>query len=72
MDTRTVLRAGAHVLAVTGVVRSVREARAEDDKLKMFDGFVHAVAIATALALLLREVKREQQDHNSGLDRLKD
>ena len=58
------LRFGGQALAVTGVVKSLRQARADGDKLKMFDAAVHLVAIATALALIVREIKKQREGQN--------
>lgn len=55
------IRFGGQALAVTGVVKSLRQARAEGDKLKMFDAVVHGLAIATAIALVVREVKKQRE-----------
>ena len=61
MDIRTLVRFGGQAMAVTSIVKSLRQARAEGDKLKMIDAVVHALAIATALALIVREIKQQRE-----------
>jgi len=61
MELRTLFRFGGQAMAVTGIVKSLRQARAEDDKLKMIDAIVHGLAIATALALIVREIKQQRE-----------
>lgn len=41
-----------------GVVRRLREARAEGDKLRLADAAVSAAAAVTSTALLVRELRR--------------
>lgn len=64
MDARMMIRFGAQAFAVGGMVKAMRQARAEDDKLKMVDAVVQGLAIATAVAMIVREVKhrRDEQD----------
>lgn len=61
MDIRTIFRFGGQALAITGVVKSLRQARDEGDKLRMFDAAVHGLAIATAIALIVREAKKQRE-----------
>lgn len=61
MDIRTLVRFGGQAMAVTSIVKSLRQARAEGDKLKMIDAVVHGLAIATALALIVREIKQQRE-----------
>lgn len=67
MDVRTWLRVGGEALAMGAMWKSLRQARADGDKLRMFDAIVHALSIATAIALIVREVRRERT-LNSALD----
>jgi hypothetical protein len=67
MDLRNVVKFGGQAFAVTGTVKALREARAEGDKLKMLDAVVHGLAIATALALIIRELKQQRDAKGTGL-----
>ena len=60
MNVRTLARFGGQALAVGAMWKSLRQARAEGDKLKLFDAILHALAIATAIALIVREVRQER------------
>jgi hypothetical protein len=66
------IRFGGQALAITGVVKSLRQARAEGDKLRMFDAAVHGVAIVTALALLVREIKKQREGQSYDESKSKD
>ncbi len=60
MDIKTLARFGGQAIAVSAALKSLRQARAEGDKLKLLDAVVHALAIATAIALIVREVRQER------------
>lgn len=60
MNIRTVARFGGQALAVGAMWKSLRQARADGDKLRILDAIVHALAIATAIALIVREVRQER------------
>ena len=62
MDMRNVVKFGGQALAVGGTVKSLRQARADGDKLKMLDAIVHGLAIATAIALIIREVRQQRAE----------
>ncbi|MBD0292859.1 MAG: hypothetical protein ICV70_04705 [Jiangellaceae bacterium] len=67
MNTRNIARIGTRLTAVFAVLRSLRLARREGDKLRMVDAIVNALAIATAIAILIREI-RERRDEEEVLD----
>jgi uncharacterized RDD family membrane protein YckC len=60
MNIRTVARFSGQALAVGAMWKSLRQARADGDKLRILDAIVHALAIATAIALIVREVRQER------------
>ncbi|MFJ5724139.1 hypothetical protein [Streptomyces sp. NPDC093149] len=60
--TGTYLSIGTTAYGAVGVVKQVRKARLEHDTLQLIDAVVSAAAIATGLALLLRELKRLGDD----------
>ena len=62
MDLRNAARFGGQAFAVGTTVKAVRQARAEGDKLKMFDAVIHGLAIATAIALIIRELRQQRAE----------
>ncbi len=63
----TYLSIGSSLFGVVSVVRQLREARAEQDALRLTDAVVSAAAIATGVALLARELRRMNRDGNDVL-----
>ncbi|MFE3904663.1 hypothetical protein ACFXPY_31210 [Streptomyces sp. NPDC059153] len=60
--TGTYLSIGSTAFGALGVVKQARKARSEHDTLRLIDAVVSAAAIATGVALLLRELKRIGDD----------
>ncbi len=60
--TRSWARLGAQALAITTVVRQVRQATEDRDKLRLFDAVVNALALLTAIAIIVREIR----EHTAG------
>ena len=60
MDIKTLARFGGQAVAGGAALKSLRKAQAEGDKLKLFDAVLHVLAIATAIALIVREVRQER------------
>ncbi|MEU6018697.1 hypothetical protein ABZ826_33140 [Streptomyces sp. NPDC047515] len=60
--TGTYLSIGTTAFGALGVIKQARKARFEHDTLQLIDAVVSAAAIATGLALLLRELKRLGDD----------
>ncbi|MDX3851878.1 hypothetical protein [Streptomyces sp. AK02-01A] len=58
----TYLSIGTTAFGVISVVKQARTARKDSDTLRLLDAAVSAAAIATGLALLLRELKRLGDD----------
>jgi hypothetical protein len=54
-------------MAVGGAWRSLRQARAQNDKLKLLDAAVRALTVLTTIALIVREV-RQQRSAKAALD----
>jgi len=61
MQVKMIVRLGSQAFAVGGIVKSLREARAESDRLRMLDAVVHGLAIATTVALLVREIRQQRE-----------
>ena len=53
---------GGSAWGAFGLVRDIRKARAEGDTLKLVNAAVGALALVTATALLLRELRRLGDD----------
>lgn len=58
----TYLSIGSSLFGAVSVVKQLREARDERDRLRLVDAVVSAAAIATGVALLTRELRRMNQD----------
>ncbi|WP_069815078.1 hypothetical protein [Streptomyces sp. TP-A0874] len=58
----TYLSLGTTLFGAVNVVKQVRKARGEDDALLLVDAVVSAAAIATGVALLVRELRRIGDD----------
>jgi hypothetical protein len=67
MDIRTLARFGGQAAAVGGAWRSLRQAREQDDKLKLLDAVVRVLTVAITIALIVREI-REQRSVKAALD----
>jgi hypothetical protein len=52
------LSIGTTLFGAVNVVKQARKAREEGDKLQLIDAVVSAAAIATGVALLVRELRR--------------
>ncbi|GAA2506203.1 hypothetical protein [Streptomyces gobitricini] len=58
----TYLSIGTTAFGALSVVKQARKARGESDTLLLIDAVVSAAAIATGLAILVRELKRVGDD----------
>ncbi|GAA0581665.1 MULTISPECIES: hypothetical protein [Streptomyces] len=58
----TYLSIGTTAFGAISVLKQARKARTEQDKLQLLDAVVSAAAIATGVAILLRELKRMGDD----------
>ncbi|MEU6388984.1 hypothetical protein [Streptomyces sp. NPDC046939] len=58
----TYLSIGTTAFGAISVLKQAKKARTENDTLRLVDAVVSAAAIATGLALLLRELKRIGDD----------
>ncbi|WP_371654885.1 MULTISPECIES: hypothetical protein [unclassified Streptomyces] len=58
----TYLSIGTTAFGAFSVVKQAKKARTENDTLKLLDAVVSAAAIATGVAILLRELKRIGDD----------
>ncbi|RNG20744.1 hypothetical protein [Streptomyces botrytidirepellens] len=58
----TYLSIGTSLFGAVSVIKQAKKARFEKDKLQLADAVVSAAAIATGVALLVRELKRMGDD----------
>ncbi|MEV5612154.1 hypothetical protein [Streptomyces sp. NPDC052225] len=58
----TYLSIGTTAFGAISVMKQAKKARTENDTLRLVDAVVSAAAIATGIALLLRELKRLGDD----------
>jgi len=58
----TYLAIGSTLFAAFSNVRKVRTARDEDDTLQLVDGLIRVAAVATGVALLVRELRHTHDD----------
>ncbi|WP_326687793.1 MULTISPECIES: hypothetical protein [unclassified Streptomyces] len=58
----TYLSIGSSLFSAVGVIKQAKKARLEDDKLQLVDAAVSAAAVATGVALLVRELRRMSSD----------
>jgi hypothetical protein len=56
------LSIGSTLIGAVGVVKEAKQARHENDTLRLIDAAVSAAAIVTGVAMLLRELKRLGDD----------
>jgi hypothetical protein len=61
------VRLAGQAMAVGGAWRSLRQARAQNDKLKLLDAAVRALTVLTTILLIVREVK-QQRSAKAALD----
>lgn len=61
------LSIGTSLFGAVGVVRQARKARAEGDTLQLIDAVASAAALATGIALLVRELRRMSNDSDDVL-----
>ncbi|MDF3289279.1 MULTISPECIES: hypothetical protein [Streptomyces] len=54
----TYLQIGTSLFGAVSVIKQLRTARSEGDKLKLIDAVVGATAIVTGVALLVRDLRR--------------
>jgi len=67
VNVRNIAMLGGQVAAIGATVRSLRRARAEGDNLRMLDAVVNALAVATTIAIIVREI-RERRGREGLLD----
>jgi hypothetical protein len=51
-------------MAVGSLVREIRRARAEGDKLRLLDAIVNFLAVATTIAIVVREIRNRRAEDN--------
>jgi hypothetical protein len=65
---RNLVRLGIRALAVTTVVRQIRQARQDGDGLRLLDGAVNALAVLTAVLIIIREIRQRSEDKTEAVE----
>ena len=65
---RNLVRLGARALAVTTVVRQIRHARQDGDGLRLLDAAVNALAVLTAVLIIIREIRQRSEDKTEAVE----
>ena len=60
-NVRNVLKVGSRALLLVTVVRQVRQAREDGDNLAVLDAIVNGLAVLTALAIIVREIRQRSE-----------
>jgi hypothetical protein len=60
MNLMNIARIGGQAMAVGALVREIRRARAEGDKLRLVDAVVNFLAVATTIAIVVREFRNRR------------
>ncbi len=66
--TRPIIRLATRAFAVTTVMRQVRKARQDGDNLRLLDAIVNGLAIATAIMILVRELREQGGDADEAIE----
>jgi large-conductance mechanosensitive channel len=64
MNVMNYARIGGQALAVGALVREIRRASAEGDKLRLLDAVVNFLAVATTIAIVIRELRNRRSGNN--------
>jgi large-conductance mechanosensitive channel len=64
MNIMHIARIGGQAMAVGSLVREIRRARAEGDKLRLLDAIVNFLAVATTIAIVVREIRNRRAEDN--------
>ena len=67
MNIRNIARFAGQALAIGAFAREIRRARAEGDKLRLFDAAVNMLAIATTIAIVVREIRSRRDGSDQDL-----
>ena len=59
---RNLVRLGVRAIAVTTVMRQIRQARQDGDGLRLLDAAVNALAVLTAILIVIREIRERSED----------
>jgi hypothetical protein len=67
MNVRSIARIGGQALTLGTLVREIRRARQEGDRLLLLDAVVNILAVATTIVIIIREIRR-RSEHGSDED----
>lgn len=64
MNIMNYARIGGQAMAVGVSMRQIRKAREEGDNLRLVDAVVNFLAIATTIAILIREIRNRRNEND--------
>jgi hypothetical protein len=67
MNVRSIARISGQALTIGALVREIRRARQEGDRLLLLDAVVNILAVATTIVIIIREIRR-RSEHGSDED----
>jgi hypothetical protein len=65
---RSLIRIGARGLALTAVVRQIRHAQQNHDRLLFLDAVVNALAVVIAILIIVRELRERSGDKSRAVE----
>ena len=65
---RSLIRIGARGLALTTVVRQIRHAQQNHDRLLFLDAVVNALAVVIAILIIVRELRERSGDKSRAVE----
>jgi predicted nucleic acid-binding protein len=67
MNVMSIARIGGQALTIGALLREIRRARQEGDRLLLLDAVVNILAVATTIVIIIREIRR-RSEHGSDED----
>lgn len=65
---RNLVRLGGRAFAVTTVVRQLKQARRDGDRLRLLDAAVNALAVLTAILIVIREIRERSEEKTEAVE----
>ena len=68
MNILNYARIAGQAVAIGAVVRQIRRAQDERDNLQLLDAVVNFLAVATTIAILIREIRNRRSENDMNED----
>jgi hypothetical protein len=65
---RNLVRLGGRAFAVTTVVRQLKQARRDGDRLRLLDAAVNALTVLTAILIIIREIRERSEEKTEAVE----